>query len=344
MKSDVTNNALGSEKLDAPFGYPGGKSPVTGIIWSALGDPAMYIEPFFGSGAALFHRPTPPQHEIVNDADGFIANFWRSLQRDPGAVVRLADFPVNETELLARHRWLCNPRRRKRFLDRLGLDTDYHDAKFAAWWVWCFSQWIGQGCANADWFGPGDSRNKGTGVNRSKCPRLMPSAIFATSRRDRLRSIFDGLSNRLRNVYVACGDWQRVLSPIRSQKRRTIGVFLDPPYAHSAGRNENLYRVEMADTSSVEKWCRENQRRPNLRIVLAGLEGEYDLPGWRCVGWRRHGAFARTEQGVANLLRERLWLSPHCLPVSIPRTRFTDRSRLWQARPTRRTQRKRGRP
>ena len=62
-----------------PFPYFGGKSPVADLVWDALGDVPNYVEPFFGSGAVLFLRPGGAGHiETVNDADGFVANFWQA--------------------------------------------------------------------------------------------------------------------------------------------------------------------------------------------------------------------------------------------------------------------------
>ena len=93
-----------TEKLSAPFPYFGGKSAVAEIVWQALGDVPIYIEPFFGSGAVLLGRPHAPRREVVNDLDGFVANFWRGVSTNPKCVARYCDAPSNETDLHARHR------------------------------------------------------------------------------------------------------------------------------------------------------------------------------------------------------------------------------------------------
>ena len=96
-----------------PFPWFGGKSAVADLVWQGLGDVDNYIEPFFGSGAVLFLRPRGAGRvETVNDADGFVANFWRALQRDADAVAYHADNPVNEVDLHARHIWLIGERER----------------------------------------------------------------------------------------------------------------------------------------------------------------------------------------------------------------------------------------
>src|SRR5690242_18441388 len=95
-----------NEQLKAPFPYFGGKRAVADLVWSRLGDVDNYCEPFFGSGAVLLLRPSPPKVETCNDADAYLSNFWRATQHDPEAVAAHADGPVNECDLHARHRYL----------------------------------------------------------------------------------------------------------------------------------------------------------------------------------------------------------------------------------------------
>ena len=82
--------------LKAPFPYFGGKRKVADIVWARFGDVYSYVEPFAGSLAVLFGRPTLPRIETVNDLNCYIANFWRALKADPEEVVKYADGPVNE--------------------------------------------------------------------------------------------------------------------------------------------------------------------------------------------------------------------------------------------------------
>jgi hypothetical protein len=110
-----------------------------------------YVEPFAGSLAVLLKRPSEPKIETVNDKDCYLANFWRALARDPEAVAYYADWPVNETDMHARHRWLV---KRAKFRRRMLHDPDFYDPRIAGWWVWGQCLWIGSGwCAQPDWTG-----------------------------------------------------------------------------------------------------------------------------------------------------------------------------------------------
>lgn len=138
-----------TEKLKAPFPWFGGKSRIAHRVWRLLGEPANYVEPFFGSGAVLLLRPGRPQVETVNDLDCYVANFWRATQHDPEAVAAHADGPVNECDLHARHRWLVLSDDAAAWRARMRADPSHYDALVAGWWVWGLCQWIGSGWCDA---------------------------------------------------------------------------------------------------------------------------------------------------------------------------------------------------
>jgi len=162
--------------MKAPFPWFGGKRRVADVVWSALGDVDNYVEPFAGSLACLLERPTAHrgQAETVNDADRFLANFWRALAADPYEVASWADWPVNEADLEARHLWLVTEGRHR--VEAMAADPDWFDAKVAGWWVWGINSWIGSGwCAGTGpWTLLGDGTvgklphlgNAGRGINR----------------------------------------------------------------------------------------------------------------------------------------------------------------------------------
>jgi hypothetical protein len=144
--------------LKAPFPYFGGKSKVAHEVWHRLGDVVNFVEPFCGSAAVLLARPSRPRTETVNDANCFISNFWRAMAADPVALAEACDWPVNEADLHARHRWLMLSGASLEWRERMKRDPDHFDIKVAAWWVWGACQWIGAGwCDGTRIYGEGKS-------------------------------------------------------------------------------------------------------------------------------------------------------------------------------------------
>ncbi len=324
--------------LQAPFPYFGGKSRVAHIVWRAFGDVPNYVEPFFGSGAVLLGRPHGPKIETVNDADGFLANFWRAIKCAPEEVAEHADWPVNENDLHARHIWLVN--QREELTSRLEGDPHYYDAKIAGWWVWGICCWIGSGwCSgNGPWQsvdgqmvkidGGGRGVNRklvhlggGRGVNRKRV-HLGNSGVGVHRNLVHLGELFDALADRLRNVRVCCGDWARVMGPTPTEINGITGLFLDPPYGETASRDMGCYSVDSGTVAGdVLKWCIKNGSNPMLRIALCGYEGEHDVlteRGWSVHAWKTQGGYGNQSydgSGRDNAHRERIWFSPACLPI-----------------------------
>lgn len=145
--------------LKSPFPYFGGKSKIAAMVWERFGTIQNFVEPFFGSGAVLLGCPTPGHTETVNDIDALLANFWRAVALDPEAVATYADWPVNEVDLHARHRYLRDARGQA---ELFMADPEKYDAKLAGWWVWGISQWIGSG-----WCPPPHVGDAGMGVHRA---------------------------------------------------------------------------------------------------------------------------------------------------------------------------------
>ncbi len=133
------------------------------------------------------------------------------------------------------------------------------------------------------------------------------------------------LSNRLRRVRVACGDWTRVLGDSVLGKGKNVGgrrpcaVFLDPPYDPKR-RDPHLYGVDDDGVAiRARTWALEHGDDPDLRIALCGYAGEHDMPGWTEYAWK--GARGYAGDANTNRERERIWFSPHCLPLVPPPTR-----------------------
>lgn len=319
------------------------------MVWRALGDVDNYVEPFAGSLAVLLERPEDHDGiatgaETVNDADAYLANLWRAIVADPENVAKWADWPVNETDLFARHLWLVNEGKAR--LSSMEADPDFYDAKVAGWYVWGLCAWIGSGwCSGTGpWRAGDDGRphlgNAGQGVNR-KLPHLCNAGRGAVNGSDMEgggsgapkakwdRSVWlegkeplvfgymRALQARLRRVRVCCGDWSRVVTDGALAYGASVGVFLDPPYDEEC-RTRGLYSTEGGSLSAdVRDWAVDHGDDPLLRIALCGYEGEHTIPDdWRKHEWASSGAYLGGGGGGvnrANRKRERIWFSPGCV-------------------------------
>jgi hypothetical protein len=164
-----------SPALKAPFPAFGGKSRVAHLVWPRLGNPRNFIEPFCFSLAMLLLRPDEPQIETVNDLNPFVSNFWRAIQRDPEAVAYWADWPVNETDLHARHKWLVYSRKARASLARVKADPDYFDAKIAGWWCWGACMWIGSGWCETQQLPHMSNAGQGVNALTQQLPHMDPT-------------------------------------------------------------------------------------------------------------------------------------------------------------------------
>ncbi|MDX6308449.1 MAG: adenine methylase [Nocardioidaceae bacterium] len=63
----------------AALRYPGSKWSIAREITSHFGDHYHYVEPYFGSGAVFFTKHPSP-HELINDSNGLVINFFRVLR------------------------------------------------------------------------------------------------------------------------------------------------------------------------------------------------------------------------------------------------------------------------
>jgi DNA adenine methylase len=311
--------------LKSPFPYFGGKRKIAEAVWRRFGTVKNYVEPFFGSGAMLLACPMPDlPTETINDADGLVANFWRALQASPEAVADFSDWPVNENDLHARHSWLVG--KKDSLQSKLEGDPEFYDAKVAGWWVWGMACWIGSGFCSGK--GPWQVQeidgvrqlvhvgNQGQGVNRQLVHVGDQGRGVNRQREDSaLLDYFNQLSDRLRKVRVCCGDWSRVCGESVTTKHGTTAIFLDPPYADTANRCEELYRVDCLNVAhDVRRWAIENSKNPLLKIALCGYLDEHEMPpDWECLNWSAGEGFGgQSKERTGNGKKECVWFSPNC--------------------------------
>lgn len=281
--------------------YPGSKAKVASLVWERFGQVNRYVEPFLGSGAVWLGRPGDDLNgygEIVNDRSGMIVNIWRSMMYAPAEVAKIVDWIGSTNELEARQKAVL------RTLDdltvKLEADPDYYDAKLAGWAIYGLS-WA----THARSF-----------MNDAHCrvgrPSATPAGAHAVSRPP-LQEWFETLQARTKKAVVLCDDWRKALKPalMFNGKKGMCAVFLDPPYGDD--RRTDLYQVDSKTVyMEVLEWALENQGNEQIRICVAGYQGEHDVleeNGWDVVAWS-------STQGGESRHKERLWFSPSCMPSS----------------------------
>ena len=159
-------------------------------------------------------------------------------------------------------------------------------------------------------------REEGVAIEHEFHPMTMPE----------LRRWFGYLSARLRHVRVLNGDWHRVctdgaLKSLPVRQGGVCGVFVDPPYADTAGRADVYSHEDQQVAHRVREWALGHTDSKWLRVVMAGFEGEHDgafeSAGWRAVEWYRaghlKGGMGNVGANGTQMHRDRLWLSPSCL-------------------------------
>lgn len=91
------------KRQPAALRYPGSKWSLANEIVSHFGDHYHYIEPYFGSGAVFFSKTASP-HELVNDRNGLVVNFFRVLRdRTEDLRFALGSTPWSREEYDASH-------------------------------------------------------------------------------------------------------------------------------------------------------------------------------------------------------------------------------------------------
>lgn len=273
-----------TQPLTAPFIYFGGKRSVTGFVWSRLGRPKMYVEPFLGSAAMLLAAPRPASLEVAGDLNLYVANFWRAVKYQPDEAWLACDYPVSHIDQIARHRWLTEPERVADLRSALMDPAWPGDARIAGWWVWGQNSWIGSGWCSA---------SNGLSARSEKKPHLSNAG----------QAWFRRLSARLERVRLVHGSWDQCLNHHYGGKHTAF--FFDPPYAAF----EKVYtgRADSRPVAyDVADWCRAHG---HLKIALCGHAGDYELPGWDVVGWSRPG---NTYGSNKTKDTEAIWFSPAC--------------------------------
>jgi DNA adenine methylase len=172
-------------------------------IVKLIPDHQMYVEPFFGGGAVMFAKGLPEvssdtyYHEIINDKDKMLINFYRQFQTNFGELFqRIAFTPHSEAEY----------RRAKEIMKEPQSHSDLELA-------WAYYVNIQQSFA---------SKLNGGWQRIRKTPDKNEGAAW-TNKTARLEELF----YRFKKVTISCTD---ALTVIQQRDSETAFFYCDPPY------------------------------------------------------------------------------------------------------------------
>ena len=183
------------------FGGKSERSPTGTGKWIADKLPknldVCYVEPFFGMGGVLLQRP-PSKHEIVNDLNKRLVNWWRVVRDEWDELGQLLEFTPNARD---EYRWA---------IDNLD-NTELANAKRALAYHICL--WLG--------IMPGDGRfqqsNWGIRYKTTNGPRKRWYTNDVKM-----------LSERMKHVQIENRDAIELLT--RLEKEKNTVMYVDPPY------------------------------------------------------------------------------------------------------------------
>ena len=311
------------------YNYFGAKRQIALKTWEILGNPDIYIEPFFGGGSMLLLRPGPPKLEIVNDLHCMIVNFWRSVQQAPEKIAEiLANTPMAEAEMKARSIWILRQIDDEDLNLRIMGDVNYCRPDLAAWWVWGINLIM----IHEDWCNKKGSwwvdqegklcKNENGGISGTRIDLTNYNGVLKKDM-DVLQWL-KTLQSRFKQVRVLCGDWKRSIMFRKDKINKTkIAIYLDPPYSTTkTSRDEGCYKVsfmpsqDSCPSEEVNQFAIKYASYPNIRIAVCGYVGEHDnlaRHGYRPMRWKANGGWARKEsKGSVNRKMEVIWFSRSC--------------------------------
>ncbi|RJL21110.1 DNA adenine methylase [Bailinhaonella thermotolerans] len=179
-------------------------------IVSLLPSHAAYVEPFAGS-AAVFFAKAPVPIEVLNDVNGDLIAFLRTLRDRPGELERLiALTPYARTEHAA-----------ARLGDAAAADVE----RARRWWIQCMQSRSGE--AGGSWRRP---------------THAIGSSNAHTAKRQ--AALMHAYADRLRDAYIECCDAVELIGRMDAP---ATAFYVDPPYLRQVRTPSGRYVAELED-------------------------------------------------------------------------------------------------
>ena len=238
-----------------------------------------YVEPCAGMANILLAR-APAPWELINDLDGRVVNFMRTVRDEPERMSHFLSY------ISPRHRasyeWAHSA------VDDPSMEPAGRAAAFVV---------LMRGSLRPT---PDSGGERGAPSGWNCSPTCDPAVSRKGTHNARLMGLPEcrALAERLRGVHVECRDAVEILHRVANVEDATI--YVDPPY----GGSDHGYAHDV-DRAALE----EAMRACRGWVYLSGLAGEWDHLGWPCVTMEAH-THASAQRGRAQRRRtEALWCS-----------------------------------
>lgn len=241
MKSQTDRNKY--KIVNSPIKWVGGKSRFRKQIVSLLPDHSCYVEPFSGAAWVLFAKP-PSDVEVINDIDGELINFFRTVKYKPEEFIKSF-----ELDLVSREEF-----ERLAALDTKGMSDLERAHRF--YYI-----------IMAGWGGEHNYPRFQTAISDGGHGNRLIGAIKTLEKR--IRPVHD----RLKTVIIENLDWEICID--RYDREKTV-MYIDPPYpGNKANYKFNMKSWEDHERISIRlsttkcKWILSSFDIPEIRDLYS---------------------------------------------------------------------------
>lgn len=238
--------------------YPGSKWNLAKKIVDLFPEHKSYLEPYFGSGAVLFNKPSS-SIETINDLNDDVINLFQVIRSYPDELAEKV-FLIPYSRAVYDKAWETNPHnevdKAVNFIIRSLMSHGFRNFEKSGW------------------------KRDVNGRERA----------YAVKHWNELPEIIQEAAIRLKQVQI---ENRPALDLISEYNRENVCMYIDPPYVLST-RTRKQYTVEMEDQDHVELLEELNQSK--AKILLSGYNSE--LYNKQLSNWERIEFAATAEQGL----------------------------------------------
>jgi DNA adenine methylase len=250
----------GKQRITSPLKWHGGKHYLASKIVAMMPPHTHYVEPYAGGLSVLLAKEYEGVSEVVNDVDGELTNFWRTLSRPVG--LEQMSRILESTPFSEWHYRNADEETSSLYQSSFGPDA----TRASNFFVRCRQSLAGRMDAFA-------------AITKNRVRRGMNEQTSAWL------SAVEGLPEvhaRLRRVLILNRD---ALDVIRNQDGPNTLFYLDPPYLPSTRVSPSVYRFEMTTEQHVDLCT--VIRKCKGKVILSGYPSELYRVQLEEEGWKR---------------------------------------------------------